>query len=215
MAGARGQAGFTLLELLVALTLFAILSAMAYGGLRMVLDSKQRNEQQAQRLIELQTALNFLQRDIEQAVGRSVRDEFGDPQPALRADGFGARLITLTRAGWRNPTGQPRSTLQRVAYRFDEGRLTRLFWHSLDQSGNAEPLARVLLQEVAEIELRFLDQNRQWHGQWPPAAGEAPLTLLPRAVEVTLRLDDLGAIRRLLRVAPGEASVPQTFVDAP
>ncbi len=214
MKSPPSQEGFTLLELLVALSIFAILSAMAYGGLRVVLDSKQRNEQHAQRLIELQTALSFLQRDIEQAVGRSVRDGFGDVQPAWRS-GFGARLFSLTRAGWRNGPGLRRSNLQRVSYRFQDGRLARQFWPVLDRADDTEPPERELLTGIEQVELRYLDAQGQWRDQWPPLnLDRADPALLPRAVEISLTLEDMGKVRRVMRVAPGEAAVVQTFAEA-
>ena len=113
------QRGFTLIELLVALLVFAVMSVLAYGGLRSVLDASAGAGAHADRLASLQRTFMALARDVEQLADREIRDEYGDRQPALRV-GADERLLELTRAGWRNPAGQTRSTLQRVAYRLDE-----------------------------------------------------------------------------------------------
>ena len=69
----KTQHGFTLIELMIALAIFAVLSAMTYGGLRAVLNARNQSDQQAERLATLQTALVIMGRDIEQATPRSIR----------------------------------------------------------------------------------------------------------------------------------------------
>jgi general secretion pathway protein J len=207
---ARRQRGFTLLELLVALSVFSLVSVMAYSGLRTVLQSKQHTEQRAARIQQLQSAVMLLERDLAQFVDRPVRDEFGDPQQALLSADYGDTRLAFTRAGYRNPTGLPRSNLQRVAYGLEEEALVRLAWPVLDRAQGSEPYRGVLLEGVRELQLRFMDEEREWQGQWPPEglAPDAPIPL-PRAVEVTLELEDLGEVRRLFPLfAPVAAASP-------
>jgi general secretion pathway protein J len=68
-------AGFTLLEMLVALAIFALLSVMSYGGLRSVMEQQAATELEAEQLGQLQKIYLLMQRDFEQAVPRAVRDE--------------------------------------------------------------------------------------------------------------------------------------------
>ena len=77
-----------------------------------------------------------MQRDIEQVVPRTVRDEYGDAQSPL----VGGEDLQLTRAGWRNPGGRQRSTLQRVGYALEEQQLVRYCWSVLDRAQDSEPL---------------------------------------------------------------------------
>lgn len=199
---ARGCAGFTLLELLVALAVFAVLSVMAYSGLRSVLDAKQTTDAHAARLTELQSALMMIGRDVSQAVPREIRDEYGDTQPALVGASTGESVLELTRAGWDNPAGEPRSTLQRVAYGVEDDALMRASWRVLDRAPDSEPYRFALLQDVASVTVRFMDKDRQWQEQWPPdTRGETqPAAPLPLAVEVEIELNDWGVIRRLYRM---------------
>ena len=196
--------GFTLLELLVALTVFAIMSIAAYGGLRNVLFTRAAVEEQNRRLAAVQMAVFRLEQDIGQAVPRGVRDEYGEPQAALLGGELAGDRLTLTRAGWDNPLGQPRANLQRVAYRLRDGRLWRLHWDVLDRGGLVEPRETLLLERVREFRARFLEgEEKGWRTDWPPPASDEVekkkgLDALPRAVEIVLILEDWGEITRLL-----------------
>lgn len=197
-----GSRGFTLLELLVALAVFAIMSVAAYGGLRSVLFTRAAVEEQSRRLAAVQLAVFRLEQDIGQAVPRGIRDEYGEPQAALLGGELASDRLTLTRAGWDNPLGQPRANLQRVAYRLRDGRLWRLHWDVLDRGGSLDPRETLLLDRVREFRVRFLDQD-DWRNDWPPTATDEDGNTknpdsLPRAVEIGLTLEDWGEITRLL-----------------
>lgn len=199
--------GFTLLELLIALAVFSILSVMAYSGLRMVLEAKSRTEDQANRLVELQTAFTFMERDFELAVGRSVRDSFGERSPAMIGGGIGVAVVELTRAGYRNPTGAQRSSLQRVGYKLADGTVFRLTWPMLDQPNLAEAYERPLVSHVKKLEIRYLDKSNNWQPDWPPTRDAVDVNRLPRAVELVLEMEGMGAIKRIFQVPPGEGEV--------
>lgn len=194
--------GFTLLELLVALAVFAIMAAAAYGGLRNVLFTRAAVEVENRRLAAVQLVFHRLEQDIEQTVPRGIRDEYGTPQPALSGGALASEALTLTRAGWDNPLNQPRANLQRVAYRLRDGRLWRLYWDVLDRGGPIEPREIVLLDRVRELRVRFLDLDDAWRNDWPPPASDEDRKQqpdpLPRAVEISLTLEDWGEITRLL-----------------
>ncbi|MBI5450369.1 MAG: type II secretion system minor pseudopilin GspJ [Gammaproteobacteria bacterium] len=194
------ERGFTLLELIVATAIFAVLAALSWRGLQTVLENRQRIELQAERLGQLQVLMVTLERDIEQAVSRPVRDRYGDTLPALQGGSGG---LELTRSGWVNPSGQPRSELQRVAFHLEQGHLVRSGWTVLDRAQDSEPFAIDMLGGVKTVSLRFLDDSRQWRTSWPPPqqyAGDSAGPL-PRAVELTMELDDWGVMTRLLRIA--------------
>jgi len=210
----RRQLGFTLLELLVALSIFALIAVIAYNGLYAVLNARAETDRQAERLAEIQTALAILGRDIEQTLNREIRDEFGDRQPALRGDpeAEDRPFLEFTRAGWRNPARQVRSHLQRVGYRMDQEGLVRVTWRVLDRAQDSAPVEEQILSEVTAVQMRFLDDRQQWHTQWPPPdmlnqpaePGQQPQPLpLPRAVELALNLQDFGRIVRLFALPPG------------
>jgi len=197
----RRHHGFTLLELLIAMAIFAIIAVAAYSGLRSVLASQRALETEARRLAALQLAWTMIGRDIEQAVPRPLRDEFGTEQPPLRGDANARLVLEFTRTGRANPLGRRQSALQRIAYRVTGERLERLTWPVLDRGDARPPTGRVLLEGVETIELRFLDAAGRWRRRWPTDSAEAASAPLPRAVELRLRLRGWGELRRLFVLA--------------
>ncbi len=192
--------GFTLLELLVALAVFAIMSVAAYTGLRSVLSAQVHVEAEAQRLAQVQMAFHFLKNDIEQIVPREIRDEYGDLRPALESADISGKLFVFTRSGWDNPLEHPRASLQRVAYRLKEERLLRLYWDTLDRNGISEPQTTLLLENVQDARIRFLGGSveDEWQTVWPPPENEeGAVSSLPRAIELSITLSDWGEILRL------------------
>lgn len=204
------QKGFTLLELLVALAIFAIIAVMAYSGLNTILTAHLQTDQHAAQLARLQMAFTWLGRDIEQYVGRTIRDQYGDRQPALQGNLF---QIEFTRAGWRNPAQQQRSSLQRVAYFVENKILWRSYWRMLDRAQDARPLKIDLLDSVDDIQLRYLDKSLRWYEEWPPLhfLNTSPNEnqnnqLILKGIEVTLIVEDWGRLTRLFRVPEIEIS---------
>jgi general secretion pathway protein J len=189
-----GQGGFTLLELLVALAIFSLIAVMAYGGLETVLNQQAQTEANAERLAGLQKTYLVVQRDIEQAVPRAIRDEFGDEQAPL----VGTTLFQFTRGGWNNPLDQPRSTLQRVGYSLEERQLIRYAWIVLDRAQDSKPVRQPLADDIQSMEVRYLDDAGNWQDQWPPQqTGQNPLQTaleLPRAIEITLEHARFGTL---------------------
>lgn len=197
----RHHKGFTLLEILVAVAIFAVMAALAYGGLNTVLNTRAQAMAHNQRLADIQIAVSRLSRDLEQFATRGIRDRFGDPQAAFLADPRQPYPLEFTRHGWRNPLQAQRSSLQRVAWDLEDNTLTRYYWRHLDRGDAAEPLRQPLLEEVGEMRLRFLDTAMEWHEQWPPVNPESGRrTTTPIAVEFILELEDRGRIRRLVNL---------------
>jgi general secretion pathway protein J len=157
------------------------------------------------RLQSVQRTMRYLSTDLFQAAPRPVRTELGDSfAPALQTSLSSEFALELTRSGWGNPAGRPRSTMQRVAYRIEDDELVRYHWNVLDRTYANEPLATVLLDDVEGLYFRYFDANGELSEVWPPQAqsGGAGLRLRPRAVEIVLTLADQGEIRRLLEIAP-------------
>lgn len=193
--------GFTLLELLVAMAIFAVVGLMAYGGLQAVLAQQVLARESADRFREIQFAVQQLSRDLYQAAPRPVRETLGDGvRGALLGDARNQYPIEFTRGGWSNPLGQPRAAVQRVAYELDDDRLLRRHWFVPDHTLDEEPVERELLGGVLEFRLRFLGAGG-WSDQWPPGLDTTDPAMLPTAVEFILELEDLGEIRRLIEVA--------------
>jgi len=197
------QKGFTLLELVIAIGIFALMSAMAYGGLNSVMNSRAHADAQADRLAQLQKAFLIIGRDIEQAIDRPVRDNYGDELPPVSGGGYGSAILELTRSGRANPMALPRSHLQRVGYEVQEDQLLRKVWPVLDRALDTVPYEGVVLEGIKAVDLRFMNADKQWQTQWPePNLTGSPQRppAMPRAVEISVDLEDWGRVRRIFEV---------------
>ncbi len=208
----RRVRGFTLLELLVALFIAALMFAMGYGAIQQGLNSHETLKAQQAHLLELQTAVRLLEQDFAQLAPRPVRQAVGSEpaQPALQGGLPGTQpIVALTRDGWANPAGLQRPGLQRVAYFLENGTLRREYWNVLDPTLASTTARRELLKHVKTFSIRYLDVNRQWQEQWPPATStvmvgsslELMLRERPLAVEITLDTEDWGKIVRIIEIA--------------
>lgn len=226
---ARPSRGFTLIELVVALAITAIMFAIGYVELDQAMKSHREVDEQSARLIAIQQAVRTLEQDFELLQPRPVRNLIGDGYlPALTTtpggtggpiglgggsgsgsssgSGTAIPLVSFTRAGWTNPVGVQRSELQRVSYAIQNGALIRQYYPVLDATPQDPLISRTLIDHVQSFSLRFMDAGHNWQTQWPATAlpGANPEVLLrsrPVAVEITLQLDDWGLIVRDVEVA--------------
>lgn len=211
--GSPGRAslatGFTLLELLVALAIFGIVSALALGGLNAVVRQEAIATGQLQRLHQVQRAVRIMASDFAQLNPRRVRDALGSCEVPLLAPCDISYPVCLSHDGWANPFARfPRGTLQRTQYRLEDGRLLREYWRVMDRTLVNEPRSEVLLDQVEAFELGFAPRvpqpNQPWVSQWPPLQQQGnegcESVELPRAVHIHLRLGDWGDIDRLVEV---------------
>jgi general secretion pathway protein J len=197
--------GFTLIEVLVALAVFGVMSLLAYAALGSTLSNADYLTDRMERLQSVQRTVRYLSSDLLQAAPRPVRSDLGETYvPAVYSTLSSDFGLEMTHGGWGNPAGLPRSTLQRVAYRIEEDQLLRYHWGVLDRTYTNEPIVTVLLDNVESLYFRFYDAAGNASEVWPPEGqqGGTSLRLRPRAVEFVLTLPDQGEITRLLEIAP-------------
>ncbi len=195
--------GFTLIEVVIAIALFAVVSVLAYSGLQSVINSKTRTENELERLRQLQISMLNLTSDLEQLSNRDGNDALGGQLHKLTTQNLDYS-IEFTRSGVSNFAGLPRSSLQRVAYHLEEDELVRTHWPYVDRADDEQKIERQLIANVSKLSFRFLssDTSEAWSDNWPPdnvLTGSNPATL-PRAIEITLELGDWGSITRLVQV---------------
>jgi general secretion pathway protein J len=199
-----GARGFTLLEVLVAIAIFAFVGVMALSGYTQLQKQTEYQQLRLERIREVQRAVQTLAQDLTQIEPRPIREPIGDQRvPAVLAGESVEYKLEFTRAGWMNTAGLPRPTLQRVGYRLDQEGLWRDHWRALDRTQAAEPVRVRLLSGVRAVTFRFLSPSQEWVERWPQPGGN-PVEqerLRPAAVEVTLELEDWGTIQRIVEVA--------------
>jgi len=193
------QAGFTLVEILVAITVFSVLSMLSYGGMNRVLGFRDDVQSRIERLENLQMAFAMISNDLEHAVNRPVRDRLGSSQPAFESRPDSEIRLALTtgvRSHWQFKEGS--SSLRRIEYEVGDGKLVRRQWPVLDRAHGSEPESTQLVAGMADIKFEFI--NLGSHDFWPLPDGHAEYRILPRAVEVTFSYRDGVDVQRLLLV---------------
>jgi general secretion pathway protein J len=194
----RRSRGFTLFEMLIAVSIFAIIGVVAFGGLGQMTRTGQAVSDANNRLSDLQFAVVYFTRDWTQVSARKIRDQYGDEQSnIILNDG----IITFTRSGWSNLLGHKRSTLQRVQYLVIDNQLVRRHWRSLDQGVGELPLQSVLLDDVESLEVEFIDSLEKPIRIWPVESSLAAGN--PIALAFRLDLSDIGEITRILELPSG------------
>ena len=214
--------GFTLLELLVALFITAILFAMGYGALTQALNSRKEVEDQSARLSSIQQAMRVMEQDLELIQPRPARDPLGNgyeaalvvSQNATSEDtatsstvsgSQGPALLSFTRGGWANPAGLPRSELQRVSYLLRDGKLIRQNLPVMDTTAATTVVERELLDKVDALSFEYMDESFAWSHTWPTQGMmmSTPQELWrarPIAVRIVLSLKDTGVLTRIVEV---------------
>lgn len=197
------QAGFTLIEILVAVAILGILSVGAYSVLDAGMRARVQMEQRLAELERVQRAISKIENDLQRLVPRIVRNEFGDNQALLigESDTSGQiAQLAFTRGDWRNPAQLPRANLQHVHYKFENGQLLRGHRLFLDAASNSVTIVAPLLDEVQSFQLGFLTKDNQWLDAWGLFAQDDTLLELPLMVRLRLEVAPFGVIERMIAI---------------
>jgi len=188
------RSGFTLLEILVAIAIFALLALMVQqvtNGVTLVNSAASEHDQ---KLNLMQQTMSFLNHDLTQMIPRPVRGGQGQREPALLA---GAGVLASESEGMRfvrggvvNPLMRlPRSNLLTVGYRIHDGYLERVAWPLTDAAGSVQPTTQKLIP-ADSLRFQFYDGTR-WQENWSSQQA------IPVAVSMTLHSPQLGEIERV------------------
>ncbi len=193
----NNQRGFTLIEILVAVAIFGIISVAAYTVLDSGLRTQQHVEERLGHLAQLQRLFYNLSQDVAYLTQRQSRNDLGDQEPIIfgESDVMGTSfMLAFNRANWRNPAKFPRSHLQHVEYRFEEEKIYRRYRVYLDAAPNSPEVDRLLATDIESVRLEFKSPNGQWSdgwGQFSEMRGR-----LPRAMRIVVTSKLVGEIER-------------------
>jgi general secretion pathway protein J len=195
----RHHKGFTLLEVLIAIAIFSLISLSSFTIFDTVLNSAEIGKKRSERHNELQRAFLIIERDITQIARRSVRLNGESP-----LDGFlqtaddtflsNEQALAFVRHGWTNPgLLLPRSDMQAVAYRVVDETLERLHFNFVDAVVGEEPKVRLLMSDVSALAFEYYNGDK-WQKTWSD-------NFLPLAIAIEVNTKDYGMIRRQFLVA--------------
>ncbi len=204
--------GFTIIEVVIAIFISAIMFAIGYNAINQALENRDQLTASQDRVNEIQRGMRIVAQDFSQIVARAARDTAGNGQlmPAIYATGSDNTVLTFTRAGWSNPAGIQRPAEQRVRYRYFEGSLVREHWLAVDPALNSEPQQRIVFTGITAVEVRFLDPvSRSWRNDWPAVTASGPVSSInvsqllltrPLAIEFTVVFEDWGRVQRVFEI---------------
>ncbi|WP_070968243.1 type II secretion system minor pseudopilin GspJ [Vibrio sonorensis] len=211
------QQGFSLIEVLIAIAIFASLSLGAYQVVNQVQRSNELSADRSERIKGLQRAFVYLDNDFRQMAVRQYRTNGEEPtkqlvqwkENLLDSDSYGLMFV---RTGWQNPAQQfPRGEVTKVGYRMRDNVLERVWWRYPDTTVAQEPIVFPLVDKVTDFSMRFNDGN-QWTEKWGEDNPEHE-NRLPKAVELRLELEDYGVIERVYLVPAGQIQQDQGDSD--
>ncbi|WP_240554795.1 type II secretion system minor pseudopilin GspJ [Oceanicoccus sagamiensis] len=197
--------GFTLIEVMLAMLITAFVAMLAYSGLSTSIIAAEGHEEQAQQIAAIQLPLTVLERDIRNAVARSINNEYDDVEGAMVGGTFSDYPLTLTRRGWHNPRGLARGELQRVRYMLEDNELWRESWSVLDRNSEYDGQQRtLLLKGVDNLEIAFLNagsagaSSSSLGGEWVDSWEDNER--LPLAIDIKFELENFGEVRRVFSI---------------
>ncbi|RVT93856.1 type II secretion system protein GspJ [Sphingomonas crocodyli] len=196
----RGEDGFTLVELLVTLAIFAIIALASVALLSMATGTQGQALGALDRTAALRRMTALVTADLAQATPRPSRDDRGDSQKAFVGvqPGGSGPILRFVRAGWANEGDAPRSTLQKVAYRIADDRLERLSWPLVDGVPQDRAVVSVAMRGISAVHLRFR-KDGVWSDNWD----QRNPAIMPDAVEMVASIDGIGEVRQLFLIGLG------------
>lgn len=197
----KNTRGFTLIEVMVAVAVFALAMALAYGGLNSIIDARRQLDQESESVAKLQFAVGLLERDLRSVVQRPVLDRYGQRQPALTLQG--GRLL-LTRGGYSNTLAASRAELQRVEWSWRDQTLQREAMPQLDSASSPTEPPFEVMSDVDQVVFEALTPDLRWSDRWPRVG--QPGDLLPKAVRVRVLNAKFGQVERVFELAAPDAS---------
>lgn len=188
------QRGFTLLEMLIAIAIFAMIGLASNAVLSTVLTNDEVTRTFSTRLKALQQGFGAIERDLAQMVARTPRLLEGGRGSTVFQTGNDildseSEALVFYRLGWLNPDGLlPRGSLQSVAYVMHEGRLERWYFPYPEPEFGAEPIKTVVIDKVLSVEYSFFMDDK-WERK-------VEATKLPKAIAMEIEIEGLGKIQR-------------------
>lgn len=191
--------GYTLIEVVIALTIFAILGTLSIGLLSRTYDTKLRLSQQLEPLNELQLMILRMRQDISQIVARPIREIDMKKTASFVAT---THRIELTRGGFiADEQSSNQCTLKRVSFSCDHHQLIRNTWLTLDGFDRHQPSQQIIMDHLTACDFSFISSQATWFNEW-----RGDEYVLPKGIQLHLNIENLGEVNLLFDV-PGATNV--------
>lgn len=207
--GIRRALGFTLMEVMVALFIMALIALLASQAFNTASSGAAATREAMDRLAAIDRTMVLIETDLRNAIPKVLKQRFGESLPPLYVAQSDDYWLTVMRGGMANPLYQRRTEEVRVGYRYIEETIWRDTWYNPAETEQDDARQQKLLEGVTDILVRVLPPNASsiaagpWLDAWPANAGAVEL---PLAIELTLTLEDMGEIKRLFMLLPGQGA---------
>jgi len=219
------QCGFTLIEVIVAIGIFSVLSVGSYRVVNGIVNAQERISQHSENVREISRAIRIIESDFQHIIDRKILDENGDQLASYLADPKDYKSnkieIDFTRNGLRNPIFSKRSEVVRVSYGYqnkidrddlggldlsdyeeinhkNSGYIFRYVWPVLDRGNNIQPDKQLLLSNISSFEIQYYDNNGEWISTWPPLTNiEQKISEIPYAIKIIIMKNEKIFIERV------------------
>lgn len=196
MIGARAQSGLTLVEMVVAIGLLALIMLLLYQGTYTLSRTSSAVESNVERLEGLIATHRVLRRELSQMQPAALRDARNAPIPAFTGHRAGMRWLAPL------PVHRGAFGLHWLALAVEGEGSARTLILTYSPMTRDEPTATpspaqpdgrvVLLEQVAEVDFQFLVKDElgrqtRWQTDWDETAR------LPAAVRIVVRRSDGSA----------------------
>ena len=193
--------GFTLLELLVAITVLSIVSMIAWRGLDSLVSTRERLEPEVDDIRSLLTTFGQMERDLTQVTNPAFLGLAVSPLNIGVVDG--GQVIELARVA--SPVPERATEVQTVFYRVVDGSLVRQATPPLpafDRASAENFETARLMNNVKSMSVRVWQVPSGWVSPFPSdgAGAQPPSGLTPAGIEVTVVRADDKKFRRVFLV---------------
>ena len=157
----RTRNGFTLIEIVVAVAIFAVIVSIVFPALMQFLDMRERIEQKHDELTTLQKVFLFMSNDMRYAANRLGKDEYGERGKTTMSIGDDS-LIDMTGL-YPDINLDGLSVPRRIRWELDDTTLKRIQYPVMDPDSDTRTITQTLLTGVEdiEIEVSFVEDGRE------------------------------------------------------
>lgn len=204
----KAQRGLTLIELLIAMTIFAVIAVMSYRSLSGLMQTRTQLQAETSRLRDVSLFLARVESDLDAVIDRAIRNVDDNIAAPLCVSAFAVSgneaTLAFTRGGFAETDGLG-SAPQRIGYRLRDNVIEMLQWPALDAAPRSVPEVFPALGDIRALNLRTLDKGGVWRNEWPPAPAtcvqrETVASTFPGAIELTLTLATGEVITRVFAI---------------
>ncbi len=195
----RPYKGFTLIEIMISVIIFAVISVISYRIITTLVTTKQVAGAAQDKWGNLSTISSSLGNSWNRAIPLVIRDSDGVILPAMlgkvKLNGAFDSQLEMTLSGTIGDDVFGTNPPKRVGYRFYQDSLYLVTWPTLNRVPTTTPQVDLLIDNIKSFNVEYLYSDRQWRNTWPPDGND--LTVLPQGIRVIFELNSGESVERV------------------